>query len=107
MTGASGAIFGVRLLEVLADTNIETHLIVSKWAQQTLEHETPYTIDILRNIASATYSIGDMGAKISSSISSKTDFLFCGTDPGSKLQKAKKLDIKIFYLDEVEQEVKN
>ena len=48
-----------------------------------------------------------MGAKISSSISSKTDFLFCGTDPGSKLQKAKKLDIKIFYLDEVEQEVKN
>ena len=66
MTGASGAIFGVRLLEVLADTNIETHLIVSKWAQQTLEHETPYTIDILRNIASATYSIGDMGAKISS-----------------------------------------
>ena len=49
----------------------------------------------------------NMGAKISSSISSKTDFLFCGTDPGSKLQKAKKLDIKIFYLDEVEQEVKN
>ena len=48
-----------------------------------------------------------MGAKISSSISSKTDFLFCGADPGSKLQKAKKLDIKIFYLDEVEQEIKN
>ena len=66
MTGASGAIFGTRLLEVLADTDIETHLIVSKWAQQTLEHETSYTLDALRNLASETYSVGDMGAKVSS-----------------------------------------
>ena len=66
MTGASGAIFGTRLLEVLADTDIESHLIVSKWAQQTLEHETSYTLDALRNLASETYSVGDMGAKVSS-----------------------------------------
>ena len=66
MTGATGAIFGTRLLEVLADTDIETHLIVSKWAQQTLEHETPYTLDGLRDLASETYSTGDMGAKVSS-----------------------------------------
>jgi len=66
MTGSSGAIFGVRLLEVLADTSIETHLIVSKWAQRTLEHETSYTLDSLRELASETYSVGDMGAKVSS-----------------------------------------
>ena len=66
MTGATGAIFGTRLLEVLADTDIETHLIVSKWAQQTLEHETSYTLDGLRGLASETYSAGDMGAKVSS-----------------------------------------
>jgi 4-hydroxy-3-polyprenylbenzoate decarboxylase len=66
MTGASGAIFGTRLLEVLADTDIETHLIVSKWSQRTLEHETSYTLDGLRDLASETYSAGDMGAKISS-----------------------------------------
>ena len=66
MTGSSGAIFGARLLEVLADTNIQTHLIVSKWAQRTLEHETSYTLDSLRELASETYSVGDMGAKVSS-----------------------------------------
>ena len=66
MTGASGSIFGARLLEVLADTDIETHLIVSKWAQQTLEHETPYTLDALKKLASKSYSVGDMGARVSS-----------------------------------------
>lgn len=66
MTGASGAIFGVRMLEVLADTDIETHLVVSKWAQQTVEHETSYSLNDLRGLATETYSSGDMGAKISS-----------------------------------------
>lgn len=66
MTGSTGAIFGVRLLEVLADSEIETHLIVSKWAQQTLEHETSTSLDQLRALATETYSAGDMGARISS-----------------------------------------
>jgi 4-hydroxy-3-polyprenylbenzoate decarboxylase len=66
MTGATGAIFGVRLLEVLADSDIETHLVVSKWAQQTIEHETTVTVEDLRRLADATYSPGDMGAKVSS-----------------------------------------
>ena len=66
MTGASGAIFGVRMLEVLADTDIETHLVVSKWAQQTIEHETSYTLNDLRQLATETHSSGDMGAKVSS-----------------------------------------
>ncbi len=66
MTGASGAIFGVRLLQVLADTDVEVHLVVSKWAQQTLEHETTVTLNELRELADVYYGPGDMGAAISS-----------------------------------------
>ena len=66
MTGSTGAIFGVRLLEALADTDVETHLVVSKWAQQTIEHETSTTLDGLRDLATEIYSAGDMGAKVSS-----------------------------------------
>jgi 4-hydroxy-3-polyprenylbenzoate decarboxylase len=42
MSGATGAIYGVRLLQVLQDAAIETHLIVSKWGARTLAHETTY-----------------------------------------------------------------
>jgi 4-hydroxy-3-polyprenylbenzoate decarboxylase len=66
MTGSTGAIFGVRLLQVLAETDCETHLIVSKWAQQTVEHETSLTLADLKELATETYSPADMGAKVSS-----------------------------------------
>lgn len=66
MTGATGAIYGVRLLEVLADTKVETHLIVSKWARQTVEHETSTNFEDLCGLATEAYSSGDMGAKLSS-----------------------------------------
>ncbi len=66
MSGATGAVLGVRLLEVLADTPVETHLVVSKWAQQTLEHETDKTLDDLRQLADFAYAAGEMGAAISS-----------------------------------------
>lgn len=66
MTGSTGAIFGVRLLQVLADTDCETHLIVSKWAQQTVEHETSLSMADLRALSTETYAAADMGAKVSS-----------------------------------------
>ncbi len=66
MTGASGAIIGVRLLEALARSEVETHLVVSKWAQQTLEHETDHTVADLRDLADVYHGPGDMGAKVSS-----------------------------------------
>ncbi len=66
MTGASGAIFGVRVLEVLRDTNVTTHLVVSKWAQQTLEHETTLKLHDLKGLADAYYAPGEMGARVSS-----------------------------------------
>src|SRR5438270_3290817 len=66
MTGSTGAIFGVRMLEALKATDVESHLIISKWAQRTLEHETRYTVEQVRGLATVVHSAGDMGASISS-----------------------------------------
>src|ERR1044071_4945413 len=66
MTGSTGAIFGVRFLEALKKTDVESHLIVSKWAQRTIEHETNYTVEQVRTLATVVHSQGDMGATISS-----------------------------------------
>jgi 4-hydroxy-3-polyprenylbenzoate decarboxylase len=66
MTGATGAIFGIRLLEALRSAEIETHLVVSKWAQRTIEHETSYTARQVRDLATVSYEAGNMGAAISS-----------------------------------------
>ena len=66
MTGSTGAIFGVRFLEALKGSDIETHLVISKWAQRTIEHETNYTVEQVRALATIVHSQGDMGATISS-----------------------------------------
>lgn len=66
MTGASGSIYGIRLLELLRDTDIETHLVMSQWAARTLEHETPYTVKQVQALASERYAIGDVGSAIAS-----------------------------------------
>src|SRR5437868_9084824 len=66
ITGSTGAIFGVRMLEALKDSDVESHLIISKWAQRTLEHETRFTVEQVRALATVVHSPGDMGASISS-----------------------------------------
>src|SRR5947208_3204898 len=66
ITGATGAIFGIRLLQALQRTPVETHLVVSKWGARTLAHETPYTLDDVEKLATAHYSSLDQGAPISS-----------------------------------------
>ena len=66
VTGATGTIFGVRLLQMLQGSGVETHLVVSKWAARTLAHETPYTLEELRQMATHYYQLGDQGAAISS-----------------------------------------
>ena len=72
MTGATGAIYGVRLLERLRDAAVETHLVISRWGVRTLLHETPYSREHVDALATMTYAPGDMGAAISSG-SFKTD----------------------------------
>lgn len=66
ITGASGAIYGVRLLERLRDVPVETHLIVSRWARVTIEHETDYTFAAVKALADVTYSENDQAAAVSS-----------------------------------------
>jgi flavin prenyltransferase len=66
ISGATGTIFGVRLLQMLQGSGIETHLVMSKWASRTLLHETPYTVEEVQRMASCYYASGDQGAPISS-----------------------------------------
>jgi flavin prenyltransferase len=66
ITGATGAIYGVRLLERLHDVGVETHLVISRWGARTLMHETPYSREQVEALATVTYAPGDMGAAISS-----------------------------------------
>src|SRR6266853_6647148 len=66
ITGASGTIFGVRLLQMLQGSGVETHLIMSKWGARTLIHETDYTVEQVERMATRHYPLGDQGAAISS-----------------------------------------
>jgi len=66
ISGASGAIYGVRLLEALHDKKIPAHLIVSKSAALTLKEETDVSIEHVRRLVQATYQNSDIGAAISS-----------------------------------------
>ncbi len=66
ITGATGIVLGVRLLEVLKGSEIETHLVMSKWAGRTLLHETTYTAEQVQQMASFTYPIQAQGAALSS-----------------------------------------
>src|SRR6266436_4831441 len=66
ITGATGTIFGVRLLQMLYGSGVETHLVMSKWGQRTLVHETQYSVKDVQHMATESYPIGDQGAAISS-----------------------------------------
>jgi len=66
ISGASGAIYGVRLLEAVRAKNIPAHLIVSKSAALTLKEEVGLSIDQVRALAETTYQNTDIGAAISS-----------------------------------------
>ena len=66
ITGATGAIFGVRLLQALQGSDVETHLVISKWAASTLTHETEYSLEDVQRMAACTYRSSDQGAAISS-----------------------------------------
>jgi flavin prenyltransferase len=66
ITGASGTIYGVRLLEMLRKTEIETHLVMSKSAEITLAYETDFKPKDVRALASVNHAATDISAAISS-----------------------------------------
>jgi 4-hydroxy-3-polyprenylbenzoate decarboxylase len=66
ISGATGAILGVRLLQVLQSSEVETHLVLSKWGVRTLAHETSYSLEQVQQMATHHYAPQDEGAAISS-----------------------------------------
>lgn len=66
LTGATGAVLGIRLLETLGELGVETHLILSEWARATIKIETDATVAEVRALATHSYSARDLAASISS-----------------------------------------
>jgi len=66
ITGSTGVIYGIRLLEVLKEKNIETHLILTEWAQKCIAMETDYKIDQVKSLAATISDETNMAASVSS-----------------------------------------
>ena len=67
ISGASGATYGIRLLELLsAEKEVETHLVISQAGETNIRHETGWKIDEIKALADFNYDIGDIGARLAS-----------------------------------------
>ncbi|WP_158898688.1 UbiX family flavin prenyltransferase [Burkholderia sp. L27(2015)] len=66
ISGASGVVYGVRLLQLLRKLEIESHLVMSRSAQVTLAHESHFSVADVRAMADICYTNADIGAAISS-----------------------------------------
>jgi 4-hydroxy-3-polyprenylbenzoate decarboxylase len=66
ITGASGAIYGLKALKALREIKVETHLVISRSAQITVAHELEMTASELSKLADVVYRVDDIGAAISS-----------------------------------------
>ncbi len=66
ISGASGVVYGVRLLELLKGCGVETHLVMSRAAQTTLAYETDLKVAQVERLASVVHSYNDIGAACSS-----------------------------------------
>jgi 4-hydroxy-3-polyprenylbenzoate decarboxylase len=67
ITGATGVIYGIRILEFLSSLkDVETHLVISKAGETIIKYETQWKIEDVRKLASFSYDIDDVSARISS-----------------------------------------
>src|SRR4029450_5936505 len=66
VSGASGVIYGVRLLQALKDLPVESHLVMTRTAEVTLAHETRMKVAEVRRLADVVHRIDDLAAAISS-----------------------------------------
>ena len=75
ISGASGVIYGIRALELLRDTDVETHLVISRSAEMTMGYEVDMKPSTVRELADFAHAIGDIGASISSGSCKTTGML--------------------------------
>jgi 4-hydroxy-3-polyprenylbenzoate decarboxylase len=66
ITGSSGVIYGIRLLETLQKLNVETHLVISDWGERNIRIETSKTINYVKSLSARIYDNSNMAAPISS-----------------------------------------
>jgi 4-hydroxy-3-polyprenylbenzoate decarboxylase len=66
ISGASGVIYGVRLLKLLKKLPVETHLVMTRSAELTLAYETDLKVSDVQALADSVYPVSDMGAALSS-----------------------------------------
>ena len=72
ITGSTGVIYGIRMLEVLKKLNIETHLIMSEWAEKCISMETEHDVEYVKSLAVTISNENNMAASVSSG-THKTD----------------------------------
>jgi len=66
ISGASGVVYGVRLLEALKPLPVETHLVMTRTAEVTLAHETDLKVAAVRKLADVAHGVDDLAAAVSS-----------------------------------------
>jgi len=66
ITGSTGAIYGVRMLEILKNLNVETHLIISEWGAKCISMETEFSLDYVKSLATSTSDEKNMASSVSS-----------------------------------------
>jgi 4-hydroxy-3-polyprenylbenzoate decarboxylase len=71
ITGGSGVIYGIKLIESLNLLKMETHLVISEWGEKTIKIETNINIDYVKNLATRYYDNKNMAAISSGSFKTK------------------------------------
>lgn len=66
LTGATGSIYGIEVLRMLKLLDVETHVVVSKWAEATMRYECGLNVEDIKDLSSHLYSSRDLSARISS-----------------------------------------
>jgi 4-hydroxy-3-polyprenylbenzoate decarboxylase len=66
ITGSTGVIYGIRMLEILKELGIETHLIMSEWAQKCIAMESEYDLNYVKSLTAMVSDDANMAANVSS-----------------------------------------
>ena len=96
ITGATGAILGIKILLALRQLNVETHLVISKWGEATIKYETDYNSSNIRHLVDHAYQNSDLAAAISSG-SFRADGMIQGWDQPTRPSRKGPLLLRATY----------